>query len=527
MPQVNVAYQADYSGGLNNTASPIEIAPNQAAVLQNWDITYQGQLVQRDGLTLVGNSISSNPITGGGAYIRTAGSDPLVIESTNLYYLNSSTWTMLANNLTAGDIWFENAQILNKIFFGNEDNVFSSWDRASTTLNTCITQLATTVPHGNVNRWFKNFMFTGNNVNVSGTKYPHRLYWSAVGDPTTWDTTNNYFEVPGDGRLITMMPMQDKLILFKERSIQTLTGYGNTNWQVTASNTSAANFSEQIGTLSKRGVCTVGNEIWYIDTEGNIRRLFFTDYNELRHDVVTTNVQGTLAGINKSQLPLATLWTNNNKVYACYPNGTDTHNSILLVFDLIASRRLTQGFYMPPTECWTTYTGWTPSLMFDFPTSTTPDLYICDGTTGKVYKHTGADDNGTAIAARWDGAIDYQKDPFTYKRYRFGRARAQSTTGSATVSIWASTDGAGFANVGNLLLTAKGTALGPTGTARMGPTGTWQLGGASQNEIYYDMANGGNNPQAKSLQMSIRHNEVGKKASFNSFATFFKAKDTR
>src|SRR5436190_1071841 len=127
--QLKTYLKSDYSGGLNSTASLREVALNEATVLQNWDITYQGQLRRRDGLTLIGGAAPGSPNTGLAAFIRDGGIDMLRTYSTNLQYLSGGSWTTLANNLTAGNpMWFENVQILGRIYFGNVDNVLQYWD---------------------------------------------------------------------------------------------------------------------------------------------------------------------------------------------------------------------------------------------------------------------------------------------------------------------------------------------------------------------------------------------------------------
>src|SRR6185437_9397913 len=135
MAQLQTYYQTSYDGGLNDTAAPTEVAINQATLLRNWDITYQGQLRRRDGLTLVGGNISSNPITGMGAFLRNGGQDLLAMEGTNLSFLNGSSWSKLDSGFTntSGLLFaMENVQVLSKIFIGNEDNTLHTWDPAAT-----------------------------------------------------------------------------------------------------------------------------------------------------------------------------------------------------------------------------------------------------------------------------------------------------------------------------------------------------------------------------------------------------------
>jgi hypothetical protein len=516
----------DYSGGLNDTSSSYEIARNEASVLRNWDITYQGQLKRRDGLTLVGASISSNPITGLSPFIRNAGSDLLATESTNLWYLNGSSWAQIASGWTADPvIAFANIQTLGKVFIGSENNTIKSWDRAGTTINTCLTDLGAAVPHGNVMQWFQNYLLVMNNANVSGTKYPNRIYISALGDPTTFTTGTDYIDIPGDGRVIAAIQAgattnSDTLLIFKERSIQVLTGYGIASWKITTSNNTTFGVDTSLGCVAPRGVVRVGDEIWFIDSQAQVRKLVRTLYGTFTDaGVVSTKIRSTLAGLNQTQLSQTVAWYHANKVYFSFPNGSNTTNNIVCVFDQIASAR-TQG------ESWTTYTGWNPSVMCGTITSGQPALYIGDATTGKVYKHAGLDDNGVAIDARWDGKDDFFDQPERYKRYKFGYIRATSGT-TGMVNLYGSVDAGPFAQFESINLASGGSHLGPTGTARMGPTGVFRLGGSTSNTQKFFFTTGGGTPRGRSIKISIRHNATAQQPSVNGFSMHFRLRNVR
>lgn len=523
MADVLTYHQDNYDGGLHDTAHPTEIKQNEASILRNWDITTAGQLSQRAGLTQLGGTINATgPITGMGAFIRNSGDDFLVTHDTDLYYLNSTTWTAISDNLTNTSglhFWFENVQSLGKIYFGNEDNELTHWDRAGTTLNSCLTVLdEADVPHGNVYRWHKNHMFTLNNVNHNGTKYPNRVYWSNIGDPETWTHATNYFDVPGDGRVITANDLGDSLVIFKERSIQFLNGWGSSSWQITASASNVANLDERVGCVAKFGTTRVGNEVWFIDNEGQIRRIYQTDFDAFRRDIISTKIQATLNGVNKTQLEKAIAWTHGEKVYFAFPNESDTNNSLLCVFDILASKRTNE-------EAWTTYTGWTPEVVASYPTSTVPDMYIGDALTGKVFKvdPTADDDAGVAIDCNWTGKQDYYKKPYQYKWYRFGYARGiADTSGSVDVTYHASVDSAPFAQIGTLTLESGGSKLGPTGSFLLGPTGDATLGGNTQNEQIFYFTDGGGTPEGRSLRMSIRHNTLDEKPRVTTWSVHYK-----
>lgn len=525
--KLNTYQHKDYSGGLNDTDDPKEIDRNQASVLRNWIVRYRGKLVQRDGLDQVGNT-TTGTIYGLHAYLQSDGDkDILVMDNVTLKYLNSSTFDALDSGFTGtNDYTFADVNMTNRVYFGNEDNQIHYWDRASTTLNSCLTDLGATIPHGNKMLWFKNHMFQCNNVTLSGTAYPDRLYWSNLGDPGVWTTASDFIPFPNGGKLVTMAPLgKDSLIIFQERAVRFLSGYGSDEWVVTASANNVNNIDESVGCLAPKGVVGVGNEVWFIDDEANIRRVTQTDFNTLRTDIISTNIQGTLEGINKTQLEKAVAWVHNDFVFFAVPNGSDTYNSIVLVFDIIAAKR--NAASGGKLESWTTFTGWYPGFFISYPTSTTPDLLFADPTNKKVFKWTGNDDDETAIDARWDGKRDDYKYPERYKRLRFGYIKGTGSASDVNIGIYGSTNGDPFVFFDYLSLLSGGSRLGPTGTDTLGPTGTFTLGGTSDGELkfYYDRTGG--LATIKTILHSIRHNETGKSAEVSGFTSHYKLRSLR
>ena len=522
MAKVSTYYHQDYSGGLNDTASDGEIERNEASFVRNWDITKRATLFQRPGLTQTGDTLS-NGVDGMGTFERTAGNDITMMEGGTMRYLNGTTWDALDNGFTASSkTFFETFPLNGKHYISNEDDNLHSWNRASVVLNSCLTDLGAAVPHGNVMRFHKNHMFHANNVTVSGTTYEHRLYWSDIGDADTYDTINDFAVVPGNGRLITMMDLGDELVLFKEHSIQFLSGWGDSDWRITASASNYANIDESIGISGPRALTKVGNEIWFMDDEGIIRRVLRTDFDAFRRDIISTKIRGTLDQINQSQIANVVATTYNDKVIFSVPLGASTTNNAHLVFDLLASRRTGE-------EAWTVYTGsgWEPSMWQVHFAGVTPDLYLGHVSNGKTYTHEGDDDDGVAIACRWDGKNDDYDKPARYKRYRFGYAVGPNL-GDVDVEIHAAVDDAPFAYLGDLSLLGRGSRLGPTGSFLLGPTGDNVLGGGtSVTPFRYLFSSGGGAVVGRWLKMSIRHAVAGEEAAVNNFTNHYKLREVR
>ena len=456
------------------------------------------------------------------SYLRKAssGKDLLLLDGSILRYLNGTSWDPLDTGFTSGnDMSFATVPYNDKIYMCNEDNSIHSWDRVAVTMNGCLTDLGADIPHGNVLIWQKTHIFTANNATYTGTTYENEIFWSAFGDPTTWVPATDKISLPGGGRVITLADWGDALVIFKEHSIMFLTGWGDTDWAVTASASGLTNIDESVGTISPKGVTRVGNEIWFIDDEAQIRRLYKTQLDTFRRDIVSTKIQTTINGINKAYLHKAVAWTFNDKVFFSVPNGSDTENSLVLVYDIIASKRTGE-------EAWTTYTGWSMDFATTYPTSTTPDLYLASQSTSKVYRYYGDGDDGTAIDARWDGMDDDFGNPDSYKRFKQGRITGEGESNDINIGFYASVDDCDFADLGDLSLEMTGGTLGPTGTFALGPTGTTAIlasSGSGDFDFYY--SSGGGAVTGRSLRHSIRHAVANEQPTVYGFTSHIGARD--
>jgi hypothetical protein len=520
--KISTYYHQDYSGGLNDTDNPEEIKRNEASRLENWHIRSAGKLVKRKGLSQLGNTMTDS-FDGMASYLRTGGGkDLLIVEGGSLRYLNSSTFDELDSGFTSTkEMSFAYCPIDDKLYMCNGTDDVHSWDRASTTLNSCLTAHA--VGSGqwkaNVLIWHKNHMFYLNGLTNGTNTYNDGIGWSDMGAPTTCATGADYARIPGGGNVITAGNLGDALVIFKERSISFLTGWGDSDWQISGSSSNVANTDEQVGIAGKWAHTRVGNELWFMDEEGQIRRLYQTDFDAFRRDIISTKIQGTIEGLNKTQLSKCYATTWNNYVLFSVPNGTDTENSIVLAFDIIASKRTGE-------EAWETWTGWTASYMLPYPTSSDVALYIADRTNKKVYNHTGYSDDSTAIASRWDGKKDDYDKPERHKRYFYGYTSGPAI-GDIDIGIHAKVDGSVYGKATDLNLSSYGTALGPTGAATMGPTGTWILGGGGEREKKFYYQDTGGAVGGKSITHSIRHAVDAEQAEINTFTSHYKQRKLR
>jgi len=459
----------------------------------------------RPGLTKVGGTLSNIPKSLI-VYRQKSGINYLIADDgTDIKYLNSSTWTDIGNLSASENLAYANVIVNDKVYVGSENNALQYWNGTGN-----FTAVGGTSISSNVMLWYQNHLFHLNNVNVSSTKYPNRVYWSNFGAPETYTTASDFIELPGEGRAVTMNVLGNSLVIFKEDSYMFLSGYGSSSWAISSSSTSISNTDASVGCVAPRGTVRVGaNELWFIDNQGYVRRITESTYG-YESKVMSDNiylsqitVNGVKVGIDLGKLSNCIAWYDDNKVHFALTANGSSYNNVDLVFDRNASAD--NG----GKEAWTTYTGWTITAMTSFGNATNPILYI-SSSDKNIYKVSGGDDNGVAIAARWDGKNDDYDKPERYKKYAYGYIFSQAQV-DEDVTIHSAIDGQGFSQIGTFNLNNDGTRLGPTGTAAMGPTGEFILGGSEDLTKKYYYSDGGGTITGKTVCMSIRtstHNQL-------------------
>lgn len=481
-----------YSGGQNDADAIDQLLENESVMIQNAYISEKGSVQKRKGILLVGDDTGSTKITGLSSWQEDDGTKWLFSTTgTNLRYLNSTTWDTLDNGFTTGlDTEFVIAN--NKIYLFNGTENIHSYNGASVALNSGLTDLGSSIPKAKYAVWWKNYMFaTGESV-LSGTKYPARVWFSNIGDPDTWTTGTDYFDVGlSDGQKITGIGILDQwLVVFKERSIYILSGSGPSDWKLSATVNNLVNVANSIGCVSHRSVVQVGNDLWFMSNDG-VRSLRKNEQgsNPL-HGLVSGNIQGTIDALNDGQLGKTVATFFDNKVYFAFPNGSSTNNNKIAVADL---RRPTDKSNNP--YAWTTYIGWSPGVWTVYEPSSTPQLYYGEGSADSLVfqAETGTNDNSATIDFDVQDRMIDLREPSMRKTTRFGIIYAESG-GNYDVEVSSSTDGTTFTDHGDLNLLS-----GVVWNSGVWDTTTWGFGTEIRQKFPIQRA-------SEQIQMRFRNN---------------------
>ncbi len=303
--------------------------------------------------------------------------------------------------------------IANDYVFGfNQSEVFD-WN------GTTFTKNRSGVPIGNFAVWFHNFLFV-----ASTTANPNRLFFSDLGDPTTF-TGANYVDVnPGDSDSITGLGMlQDEMFVFKKNTIWSITGWSGTTFAATTvatQNTNVRLFG--YGCVAPGSIVSVGNDIYFLSFLSGtpqIRSLKKTQFAAtLGGGIISYDITGTMATINKAYMANTVGTFDGRYCRWAITTGSSTTNNKIIVLDTWGIRKV-KGITIYP---WTTESQKNASFMTVSTISGSAITYFTDTSTtsGLVWKYDSSiyTDMGTNITMTVQPRT-YMTDPSRKSKWKY------------------------------------------------------------------------------------------------------------
>jgi hypothetical protein len=180
-----------------------------------------------------------------------------------------------------------------------------------------------------------------------------------------------------------MVPLSDRLVIFKERSIYNVFFTGNPSlpFQTTLSN------SPTIGCVSPYSIQFTDAGVMFLSYDG------FYMYDSMNSTKISYKIQNTINGLNLSKIPSAKSLSQRTKNrYICaVTSGTGTNNDTVIVYD----------WYL---QAFTLYSGMAPSAMKTcYIKGYQEQIYFSDYSGYTYQMDTGVDDyplkTQTAISA--------------------------------------------------------------------------------------------------------------------------------
>lgn len=433
------------------------------------------------GSSSIAPSIAAKSFNGGAPYERAAIATKLVVVSINgasnaqLYtWGGSGSFAAIGSaNLTNNtQMFFETA---NDVFYGFNGVEEVDYNGTTVSRNTA------GIPLGTYPCWFHNYLFV-----AKTTAYPNRLYWSNLGDPTTF-SGSNYIDVnPGDSdQIMGLGQLQDELLIFKQNTIWSITGWSGSSFSSSTINTQ--NMNARIfgyGSIAPGSIVSVGNDVYFLSFYGNVphfRSLVKTrTANTLGGGIISTDIEITMKRINKGALSGITGAFDGRYVYWAIPVDGSSVNNYMVAFDTMNIAKMkastTAGMTKYP---WITMSGKNAQTLFiSTITGNQTVMFTDSGTKGKVFKFDSSmyTDDGSNIAM--DIRKTFMRDTSRKHKWKYMWVRYDVGVNSM-LNVYAKNDQTatyGLQKAINLLGNSPG--LGPTGTFTLNQS---VLGGGTTN----------------------------------------------
>lgn len=275
MPRrVDFASQRDFTGGLNLARDAFVLPPEATPDCLNVDLDGRGGFYLRRGVAPWINEALPASIVSLMQYTTTTGTAQLLVGTSGntVYRWDGADWDDIFTGI-AGP--YRSATYKDRCYIVSDGNATRRWD--GSTVQTMMDPdpseyndniAAPTVPPLNGKfpkaaciTTYQNVVMVGN-VTEGSTNYPCRVRWSHPGFPEDW-FSYHYIDIePEDGDEITaLVPMQDRLIVFKHNSVHAIYGSPPEDFGVTP-------IARDVGAASQEAVVTtdVGVFFWHEST---------------------------------------------------------------------------------------------------------------------------------------------------------------------------------------------------------------------------------------------------------------------
>jgi len=379
----------NFSGGLNSTAGPLKLKDNESPDCQNVDFSKFGSIVPRNGFTALNTSAITNTPNSDGLYwfefdVSGTLTRKLVnIADGKLFKMDDldGTWDDATNSITiTADKNCTFATFLKKMYVANGTEAFE-WDGAGTS-----SAAASTLP-ANVTKpkyvvEFNNYLFYGHIV-LSGTTNNSRIYWSGLKNTSTYSVTDFIDIGKDDGQEITgLVVLQDRLIIYKTRSIYTLFFTGNADIPFILPGGGKTNST--VGCVAPRTIQQVENGHVFLSSDGFY---FFDGNNSFK---ISEKVSDTILGTVQSRFDSAVAINqrDKNRYWCALTADGGSTNDRVLAWDYF-------------NNAWTLYVGINASAMaLVYVTGTEERPYFADY-GGFVYRgDTGTNDFPSNVSTK-------------------------------------------------------------------------------------------------------------------------------
>lgn len=474
--------------GMNNKF-PSHLLPN--GVFSSIINAYvdNNKIFKRGGTSAIAASLGSFRFAGGAPYEPTGSSKRVIVSRDGASNAQLYVWTGSGAFSAIGSANLTNGLIMNFTTASNRLFGFDGTEVVDVDTSNSVTKNRSGVPLGQFSFWFHNYLFVGG---VSGA--PNRLYWSNLGDPTTF-TGSDYVDInANDGDALTgLNVLNDELIVFKKNSVWSISGWSGTTFAVTtAAGQNTTNKALGIGAVSHQSIVPTGRDLYYMSFLGStpyLRSLNQTVFAKtVDAGIVSEELEGTMLDLNVTSLSKCAGIFDGKYIYWAVPVDSSSTNNLILVLAPGKSYKTNLGSMEP----WVLFEGVNTGQFFSSTISGRARIYSISATTnGKIYLFNDTSvysDDGTAVAMTIQ-TRDYMGDPSRQTKYKYMYHKYLSGS-SGELEIYARIDQAQDYSLQETIdLEGNSPGLGPTGTFTLG---TSTLGGSmiTQNRVTFQHLTG-------------------------------------
>lgn len=441
--------------GLNNVISDEYIANEEASSLENIQFVESGCPAKRNGYAVVGTGLVANPKGLASYYVDSAHRYLLTVDGTDLKYLNGTAWAAISGATFTSALNTTFVQARGDMYVWNGTDA-----GAKLTSSLTLTRPTTTVSAA------FGIFYAGKQIVAGTATNPNRLYVSNSTDASDFTVAtggtapqpDNSTDAPGassfvgtpgfseaniidiskdDGDKITgLAKFQEKLIVFKERSIYQMT------FDPTSGAPTVVQLNGSVGCVSHRSIENVEDDVYFLSRGGYYALGNQANYSTfIRTRELSIRIHPIIETIVPANLSNTCSLYSNFVFYSSVSTGGTTTNNVTLTYD----RRF---------DAWSKWTNVSANAFTEFIDATnTKHLYFAADNAAQVFELVQGtyNDNGVAISSQWTSKAINFGDFSLYKQILYIDFEFRQIVGSVTLNVI--TDGGTLADSTSLAFT--------------------------------------------------------------------------
>lgn len=353
-PQIQLAPETSFIGGLNFRADAFQLGPTESPDLLNVDLDPRGGFYQRNAVSPLNSTALSSTPTAMWEYSASAGlvAQVMVQQGSDFAYSTGSNFTSVNPDAltTSGKM---RAAVHSDLCYiqRNAENAAIKWDGSTATVlgtsfNDDLTSPSgTNMPKAKCIAAWGGYMWVAN-TNESGTAHHSRVRFSHPNKPADF-RTNDYIDIDigHDGDEITaLVPFSNRLLVFKTNSVHAIFGSGVADFQ-------AVDITFAAGAISQDAVVATEFGVYFFDWPSGLMRYDGRSVSWVFERIQPKIEDGSIVGASLADITVG--WINR-RVWVAVPYEQSTNNRVFVLDPKLAWHKR-YGLHLGEDGAWTQY----------------------------------------------------------------------------------------------------------------------------------------------------------------------------